>query len=316
MEAQTGRELARLEDPNQDDGSNKTLSPDGTRLVTTNNGGSIHIWDLRLIRRQLAELDLDWDAPPYPPEPPHAGDQPLRLVADYGSIRPILDDPQQTLARCNAEIRRQPTNPEALYQRGFAQARLGQSEEALADLRKAAALAPTDQRIYLLMGEIQFYLERHREALASLTRAIRLPTPPGTSPNALDGRLIRNLVRRCVVTPERLVPPEEVLPLALKLVEALPTPTHRSFLGITYYRLGRLAEAIACFERNLTEQQERLLPYDLYFLAMSYQKTGESATARECLERALRLHEKTIFSVEQTAELNAARAEAEGTLKK
>jgi WD40 repeat protein/tRNA A-37 threonylcarbamoyl transferase component Bud32 len=66
-----GRELARLEDPNQDGANNLVFSPDGTKLVTVNNDASqtIHVWDLRLIRRQLKAMGLDWDAAEYGPEP-------------------------------------------------------------------------------------------------------------------------------------------------------------------------------------------------------------------------------------------------------
>jgi WD40 repeat protein len=84
---QTGRELARVEEPEQDPGSLATFSPDGTKLITaTSETNSIHIWDLRLIRRRLAAMGLDWDQPPYPapesagatlPAPP-----PLRLLLE------------------------------------------------------------------------------------------------------------------------------------------------------------------------------------------------------------------------------------------
>jgi hypothetical protein len=48
--------------------------------VTASNGtkGGLHVWDLRAIRRQLKALDLDWDAPEYPPEPAPVR-TPLRL---------------------------------------------------------------------------------------------------------------------------------------------------------------------------------------------------------------------------------------------
>jgi len=75
-----GRELARLEDPYQNAAHYHLFSPDGTRLVTLGKGreGGIHVWDLRAIRRELKALDLDWDAPDYPPEPPPV-QTPLRL---------------------------------------------------------------------------------------------------------------------------------------------------------------------------------------------------------------------------------------------
>jgi WD40 repeat protein/tetratricopeptide (TPR) repeat protein len=72
-EVESGRELARLEDPHQDRAEDLAFSPDGTKLLVTVHQGTRvnHAWDLRLIRERLAELGLDWDAPPYPP----AGEQ-------------------------------------------------------------------------------------------------------------------------------------------------------------------------------------------------------------------------------------------------
>jgi hypothetical protein len=67
VEPETGRELARLEDPHQDGLAWLTFSPDGTRLIgTTNDSFCIRVWDLRKIRTGLKGLGLDWDARPYP----------------------------------------------------------------------------------------------------------------------------------------------------------------------------------------------------------------------------------------------------------
>jgi serine/threonine-protein kinase len=67
VELASGRELARLEDPEQFNGG-AVFTPDGTRLVAAGKYG-LRVWDLRRIRAQLTELGLDWDAPPYPVAP-------------------------------------------------------------------------------------------------------------------------------------------------------------------------------------------------------------------------------------------------------
>ena len=67
--------LARLESPDLNDTGMATFSPDGSRLVvTTNQPPCVHIWDLRAVRSQLAEMGLDWDQPPYPAAPPIRAD--------------------------------------------------------------------------------------------------------------------------------------------------------------------------------------------------------------------------------------------------
>ena len=42
------------------------FTPAGTELVIYNNDShSIHVWDLRKIRKELSKMGLDWDLPPY-----------------------------------------------------------------------------------------------------------------------------------------------------------------------------------------------------------------------------------------------------------
>jgi serine/threonine protein kinase/WD40 repeat protein len=89
LDPETGREYARLEDPNQDPAIALQFSPEGSRLVTSSQQGqAIHVWDLRAIRRQLADLDLDWDLPPYPSEVEHGVASPLELVVDTTEVSP------------------------------------------------------------------------------------------------------------------------------------------------------------------------------------------------------------------------------------
>jgi serine/threonine protein kinase/WD40 repeat protein len=61
VEAASGDEILRLPDPNLDSAIS-LFTPDGTRLITLTNGSvaSVHIWDLRSIRQELAKLGLDW----------------------------------------------------------------------------------------------------------------------------------------------------------------------------------------------------------------------------------------------------------------
>jgi eukaryotic-like serine/threonine-protein kinase len=61
LDPTTGKELARLEDPNQHQTEHFTFSHDGTKLVcASGNGFCLHVWDLQALRRQLAEMGLDW----------------------------------------------------------------------------------------------------------------------------------------------------------------------------------------------------------------------------------------------------------------
>jgi WD40 repeat protein len=79
VETETGRTAARLESPDLCGVAYATFSPDGSRLVvTTNDGPAVHVWDLRAVRKHLAGMGLDWDAPAYPDDDP-AGPSALPL---------------------------------------------------------------------------------------------------------------------------------------------------------------------------------------------------------------------------------------------
>jgi serine/threonine protein kinase/WD40 repeat protein len=69
----TGRALATLQAPEPRQVSWLCFSPDGARLAVATAGDHVQLWDLGLIRRQLAAMGLDRDQPPdspAAPEPP------------------------------------------------------------------------------------------------------------------------------------------------------------------------------------------------------------------------------------------------------
>jgi hypothetical protein len=93
VDAGTGKVLAALEPPRDVSSTSRCFSPDGTRLAVATANHTIHVWDLRAIRRGLAEIGLDWDLPAYPPAPvgkgPEAGRavEPLRVQLAPGDFK-------------------------------------------------------------------------------------------------------------------------------------------------------------------------------------------------------------------------------------
>jgi hypothetical protein len=70
-DAANGTVRALLGNPIQGRASYLEFSPDGTGLIAIDGDHQvIDVWDLRKIRKQLAELGLDWEGEPYPLEPP------------------------------------------------------------------------------------------------------------------------------------------------------------------------------------------------------------------------------------------------------
>jgi WD40 repeat protein len=64
--AVTLRHLATLEVPGQANLTGLSLSPDGTRLAAATEHNLIALWDLRKLRQELANLDLDFPMTAYP----------------------------------------------------------------------------------------------------------------------------------------------------------------------------------------------------------------------------------------------------------
>jgi hypothetical protein len=83
MDHATGREIALLEDPNFDPAS-ITFTPDGTKLIALGTPSGAHVWDLRLMRRRLKEMGLDWDWPEFAAD---AGN----VHAPPFSVPPVID---------------------------------------------------------------------------------------------------------------------------------------------------------------------------------------------------------------------------------
>jgi eukaryotic-like serine/threonine-protein kinase len=64
MDVAANRELAKLQDPDQDNAEFLAFSPDGTRLVTVASGlQTLHVWDLQVLDRKLREAGLQWEVP-------------------------------------------------------------------------------------------------------------------------------------------------------------------------------------------------------------------------------------------------------------
>jgi hypothetical protein len=63
----TGRALATLQCPEPRQVSWLCFSPGGDRLAVATAGDHIRLWDLGLIRQQLAAIGLDLDRSPDPP---------------------------------------------------------------------------------------------------------------------------------------------------------------------------------------------------------------------------------------------------------
>ena len=144
---ETGKEMARLSIPEQTRLAPRNFSPDGAWLYGSGlESRQLYRWDLRAIRRQLAELGLDMDLPPYP--------EPTDRPMSWPAPAVMVHDPE--LASDAAKLRRRELTQAAiaLWVNPFdadAHARLGalantdgRFENAFAHLSIARALRPDD----------------------------------------------------------------------------------------------------------------------------------------------------------------------------
>jgi serine/threonine protein kinase/WD40 repeat protein len=84
VELETGREVARLEAPDEPGQVPVSFSADGSVLMAgSDSTQTVLLWDLRALREELAARGLDWDRPPYPPAPPRNA-APVRIEVDQG----------------------------------------------------------------------------------------------------------------------------------------------------------------------------------------------------------------------------------------
>jgi serine/threonine protein kinase/WD40 repeat protein/tetratricopeptide (TPR) repeat protein len=322
VETETGRTLAKLESPDLCSVQGAAFSPDGSLVViTTPDGRATHVWDLRTIRRRLAEMGLDWDAPPYSDDDPaDASLPPLpSLQVDVGELSGHLeiytDAPRTVVERATIRIQSDRNDADAYDHRSHALTDLGRFQEAIADLTQAIQLRPVDAHLRSFRGAIHEHLKQLEPAIADLEAALALKP---------DEPLVRERLALCCNNRawELATGPgsQRDLTRALRLVERAVALTpgegvSLNTLGVVQYRVGRYHEAIATLERSLAANRGQFDGFDLFFLAMAHQRLGHRDLARSCFDRAVRwVKEQKGLNPQYAGELAAFRAEAEAVL--
>src|SRR5262249_31601352 len=148
-ETQSGREIARLTDPNGHRQAELAFSPDHRYLAgITYDFKHLYLWDLSEIGDRLQELGLAWDWPPA-----------LSDAARSDSTQPGGRRPLSAVFIDENPIELQERELESVSQRLVAQ--------------------PASPALHARRGMLLLDLDRPREAVAALTEAIRLdPSAP------------------------------------------------------------------------------------------------------------------------------------------
>ncbi len=323
VELQSGLPLARFESPDQHQVGDARLSPDGSRLVvsTAETPACLHVWDLRAIRRRLADMGLDWDAPAYPEDDPARADLPPLppLQVDYGPLAEHLElyseRPDVLLERFTARVKQDPKDTEVLHLRGHALLSMNRFDEALADFTAASTRRPQDAHLQAYRGICLFYLKRYAPALDALETALQ------TNPQTLRGnpnlRVIFNNRAWELANASGM---NRNAALAVRLAELAVAldpddPTALNTRGVALFRAGRFTEAVVALEKSLSAGKGQSDAFDLFFLAMAQERLGHPEDARQCFDRGVRwLDEQKNLPSRQAQELAAFRAETEAVL--
>ena len=89
LETLTEKTLALLDAPGTIPMEECQFNPDGTQLAAFQNDQQVDLWDLRLLRQELAQMHLDWDLPPYPPANPTPNASPVTLEVEPDDANPV-----------------------------------------------------------------------------------------------------------------------------------------------------------------------------------------------------------------------------------
>ena len=294
VETETGGTLARFESPDSCDADWVTFSPDGSKLVvTTNDGPAVHAWDLRAIRKQLAEMGLDWDAPAYsdlgpagpsaPPLPPLRVD----LGPLDGHIQHLTEAAATVLKRYTARLKDDRNDADAYHHRAHALVKLRRFPEAIDDLTRAIHLRPGDAHLRAVRGMAYRELKQFEPAIADLEVALAdEPDQPDVGECLALCCGSRALALANGPEPRDL---DRAVALARRAVDvATGVPNPLTTLGVVLYRAGKYEEAIANLDRGAIARLGDSDAHTLFYQAMAYHRLGQRAEARSTFDRALR----------------------------
>jgi serine/threonine protein kinase/WD40 repeat protein/Tfp pilus assembly protein PilF len=189
----TGKEIARLTAPEPVGLRPWCFTSDGGQLITSGyDTQALHLFDLRALRAQLAELDLNWDARPLSAAAP-APRAPLRveIVGANLSQRFQADDlllqsrryvlqkqHDRALTALRQAVRADPMHARAhnslAWRLLVGPEKLRNPEEALRMARKAVELAPGDFMFVNTLGLALYRSGRFAEAVPVLAQSLRM----------------------------------------------------------------------------------------------------------------------------------------------
>jgi WD40 repeat protein len=254
VELATGRELAQLEDPEQNTRP-AVFTPDGAKLIVAATNG-LRVWDLRRIRTELAKLGLDWDAPPLTTASPVAAaiplsGAPLSIDLDLGASNYV---------------------------------RLSQWDKAVGQYALTDWSRPLNDDVFiyacllLIRGENEAY---NRFCQDMTQRAAETKDP-------FEAYV---LARSCAMARKNQVEPTRAVQWANQALASDQYPWCFHALGLAQYRAGQFDEALQSFTKaNVKSWPYSDLNW--FGLALVHHRLGHPDDARQCLDKGIQWLER------------------------
>jgi WD40 repeat protein/tetratricopeptide (TPR) repeat protein len=282
LECQSGREVARLETPEQTRLLPSLFTADGGGLlVAAHETRSLSLWDLRGLRAELKSLDLDWDWPELPPPAPTAAAGPDQIHVRGADLLP---DPDRMARHVRAQaedvLKKDPADPLARARLGGALLREKRYLEALTQLSLALWLRPDLLDAHCNRALVLSRLGLDRLAADEATRALE-QSPGYTRALGLRFRALQRLGRQRAAVDDLGV-----------LIERFPEDyLLRELRAAAYDRLGRPNEALPDRRKAqaLTANDPQGLNTLAWELATAVPEWREPARAVELARRAVEL---------------------------
>ena len=292
----TGRELARLTTLRPVMPTPIVFSPDGTKLIAKTNQRTALVWDLRRIRDHLAQLGLDWEAPPYPTAPDSRdalGPAPApRVVRVIGDILEPQARRAAEFAEMNHRLAAKPDDAEALIHRGWLFTQQKKWTQAIADFEHSLRIRPSDSDAAWLLGEAYQETGQLAGALSALNRFLE------RAPEDHKARFQRGLVALALAQPALAADDFDRV-----LAHEPDRDGARYRRAQALSRLGRHREALADLEIRIPKDPNNDALYDLR--AIVREALGDHERSRADREKARSLLPKDPKTLNSRAWIDA-----------
>jgi serine/threonine protein kinase/WD40 repeat protein len=257
VDPENGREVAMLEPPPELPHKTNTIafSANGGLLAIATDH-AVLVWDLRLIRAQLAAMALDWDAPPIPATQTAPG---------------------------RAQVRIRVEGADALAESTAGRAELSEGHFDAAAAAYARAIRKGADEPVIWYRHMLFRLRAgdhagYRSGCAELMSRFGHDDRPG---------IAERVAWACTVGPDAVAVWSSLIGALEAAVKQRPeNPRFQKTLGAVLVRAGRAREAIAALEESVRKNGHGGNAFDWLFLALAHHRLGRAESARAALAKA------------------------------